>query len=160
MKLSYLYDKDALVADFVARMIPHVRARGFGNCRAIGVVDEHNELIAGMVYHHLSPEAGVMEISIAALPGRQWVNKTTLGVVYDFPFLQCGCQMLVHVVQAADTRALRQMDAIGCKRVEVPRWFGRDTDGVFCLLTFEAWADSRLCQSSGICDIAKKVAAG
>jgi RimJ/RimL family protein N-acetyltransferase len=144
--LKYLYDRDKLVADFAARMIPHAYARGFGNCRAIGVVDEHNELIAGMVYHHISPEAGVMEISVAALPGRQWLSRATLAVMYEFPFRQCGCQLLLHTIEVGNIRALRQLLAIGCKRIDFPRLFGRGRDAVVCTLTREAWESNKLCQ--------------
>lgn len=146
MKLKYLYERDDLVADFVARMIPYVRDRGFGNCSAIGVVDERDELIAGIVYHKLAPEAGVIEISAAALPGTAWLTPATLAVAYSFPFLRCGCQMVIHTVQASNTRVLWQLAAIGCSHVTVPRLFGRDKDGVHCLLTIEDWAASKLCQ--------------
>ena len=53
--MRYVLDQHELVADFVAQMIPHMRERGFGPCRAIGVVDDNDELIAGLVYHNLRP---------------------------------------------------------------------------------------------------------
>ena len=55
--LDYVYGHDALIADFVARLIPHCR-RGFGpNIKAMGVI-EGGDLIAGIVWHNWDPEAG------------------------------------------------------------------------------------------------------
>jgi hypothetical protein len=131
MSLKYVFGQDELVADFVAQMIPHVRRRGFGKaCRAIGVVDADNELIAGFVYHNLSEEAGLIEISAAALPGRLWVTPETLKTMYQFPFLQCGCQMVLHKVLSTNERMLRQFAALNCKLIAIPRLFGRERDGV------------------------------
>ena len=66
--LDYVYNYDELVARFVAMLIPHCR-RGFGRCKTIGVIDDAGQLIAGLVYHNYDPEAGIIEISGAALPG-------------------------------------------------------------------------------------------
>lgn len=146
MALRYTFDHGEIVADFVARMIPHMRARGFGPCEAIGVVDEDDALIAGMVYHRLSPEFGVMELTIAALPGRQWLTRMTLKVAYEYPFLQCKCQQLVHTVRASDIRTQRQMAVLGCMLITLPRMFGRHEDAVVCLLTYEDWINNKVCQ--------------
>lgn len=145
--MKYLLDQTPLVADFVAQMIPHVRKQGFGKaCQAIGVVDDDNELIAGLVYHNLSVEAGLIELSCAALPGRQWATRTTLKYMYQYPFLTCGCQMLVQKNLATDERLLRQLAALNYSFINIPRLFGREKDGVLCMLTYEAWRDGMLCR--------------
>lgn len=145
--MKYLLDQTPLVAGFVAQMIPHVRKQGFGKaCRAIGVVDDDNELIAGLVYHNLSPVAGLIELSAAALPGKQWATRTTLKYMYQFPFLTCGAQMLVQQTLATDEHLLGQLARLNYMFINVPRLFGRDKDGVLCLLTYEAWRDGMLCR--------------
>jgi len=141
MTLKYYYKQDGIVARFVARLIPH--CRGFGAYRAIGILNKQNELIAGAVYHNFIPEAGVIEGSAAALPGHRWVTRQTLRVLYDFPFRVCRCQMVRHVVRGSDLRSLRGLAALGCIHITIPRLFGRDEDGVYCLLTVEAWTASR-----------------
>ena len=99
--LDYVYGHDAIVADFVAHLIPHCR-RGFGpQAVAVGVVDG-SVLIAGIVYHNWDPEAGIIEISGAALPGVQWLTRETLKRMYRYPFFVCGCQMKVMRVPADD----------------------------------------------------------
>jgi hypothetical protein len=146
MTLRYWFgddDANRTVADFVAAMVPHVRARGFGPCQAIGVVSAQNELIAGFVYHRLSPEAGVMEISAAALPGQRWLTRTTLNMVYHFPFVTCGCQMVIHTVRASHKHLLRPLAVLGCKMSTVERLFGRDEDGIVATLTDDKWAANK-----------------
>jgi hypothetical protein len=150
--LRYAYEHHEQIARFVAAMIPHVRARGFGPCKAIGVVDGNNELIAGLVYHHLSPEAGIMELSIAALPGRRWLTRTTIAVMGFYPFVQCGYHMLVCNVRAADTRVLRQLAAVGFMLIKYPHMFGKNDDGVTCLLTVDDWKASKICKRVHLTD--------
>jgi RimJ/RimL family protein N-acetyltransferase len=142
--MKYLFGQHEIVADFVAWMIPHVRERGFGNCRAIGIVDDDDELIAGLVYHHLSIEAQLMEISGAALPGKQWATRETLRIMHEYPFLQCGCQMVVMKVLASDERLLRMLAMLGYRFITLPRLFGRERDGVYCYLTYENWCANKI----------------
>ena len=83
--LRYVYDQDLLVADFVARAkiaSGHTKRAGFPdmNLRAIGIIVERNELIAGIVYFNYNPEAGTIEMSVEALPKQRWLTPTTLGV--------------------------------------------------------------------------------
>lgn len=144
--MRYVLDQHELVARFVADMIPHVRERGFGACRAIGIVDDDDELVAGAVFHNLDPEAGLIELSGAALPGRQWLTRATLKLVFQFAFLQCRCQMLVHRTLASNERVLGQLARLNYRFIAVPRLFGRDHDGVLCLLTYEDWVAGKLCQ--------------
>jgi hypothetical protein len=137
--LDYVYGQDEIVAHAVAQMIPHCRERGFGKCKAIGVVNESGNLLAGIVYHNWSPEAGVIELSIAALPKTKWLTRETLYRMFEYPFEQIGVQMVMHLVPADDERLLRQIAIAGHMFIAVPRLFGRDRDAVLCLLTREAW---------------------
>lgn len=97
--LRYVYGQDQLVADFVARA---KHASGFSpyagfadkNLRAIGIVNADDELIAGLVYYDWRPQCGTIEISIEALPKQNWLTRTTLKVMFQYPFLSCGCQAL------------------------------------------------------------------
>ena len=114
---------------WVAALIPAVGARGFGRCTSIGVVDGQN-LIAGFVYHDWNPDAGVMQISGASLPGARWCTPQTLAHVYRYPFLGAGCQMIVQMVPATDERLLRQLAALNYTFVKVPRLLGREQDAV------------------------------
>jgi hypothetical protein len=147
--LGYVYGHDQAVAKFVAQLIPHARDRGFGpNIIAIGIVND-GKLIAGVVYHNYDTYAGVMELSGAALPGSRWVTPETIRRCYQYPFLQCRCQMIVQRVAADDARQLRQLSALDYAFTPLPRMLGRDRDGIICTLTFEAWAANKFCRRFG-----------
>jgi hypothetical protein len=145
MKLRYVLDRHELVADFVARMIPHMR-RGFPMAyKAIGIVKEDDELIAGLVYHFW-PEAAVAEMSGAALPGYYWATPTTLRMMHEYPFEQCLCQMMFMRIRYDDEHLKRQLARMGYEFVRLPRIFGPDQDGIHAYLTEEAWLDSKILQ--------------
>jgi hypothetical protein len=74
--LSYLYGHDALVAQFVAQLVPHCH-RGFPpEARGIGVLNESGVLIGGLVYHNYDDDSGLIELTgadrerAAAAPAR------------------------------------------------------------------------------------------
>jgi orotate phosphoribosyltransferase len=145
-ELDYLYGYDEIVAKFVANKIPQVRERGFGGaCKAIGVIDDER-IIAGIVYHNYDPTAGVIQISVAAEPGSRWCTPGTLARLYQYPFHQLGCQMVIQLVAAVDERAQRQMAAMNHSLQIIPRLMGRDQDAVLGTLTYEAWTQSKVCR--------------
>jgi hypothetical protein len=140
--MDYIYGHDVAVADFVRQLIPSCRARGFGNCRTIGIVDG-GMLIAGLVYHNFDPDAGVIEISGAALPGEPWMTRETLKRMYQYPFLGCRCQMVINRVPAEDERQLYMLLRFGYSLIKVPRGLGRDKDLVIATLTREDWENNK-----------------
>jgi RimJ/RimL family protein N-acetyltransferase len=140
--LRYVYGHDQVVADFVARLIPHAR-RGFGpNAKAIGVIDERGVLIGGLVYSNFDPEAETIEISGAAITPR-WLTRETIARMYQYPFHQVRVQMIYQKTPADNERLLRQLAEYDYAFVKVPRMFGRERDGVLCMLTYEAWCGNR-----------------
>ena len=145
MSLKYVYGYDALVADFVAGLIPHCR-RGFGNCAAIGVIDSDGKLIAGLVYYNYDPDAAIIEIAGAALPGRQWLTRETIARMYRYPFLGLNCQMVVQRTPADDERLLYILSRYDYSFIPMPRLFGAERDGVICCLTREAWEANKFNQ--------------
>ena len=141
--LDYVYGYDQIVAHFVAGLIPHCR-RGFGDhAKAIGVIDSEGRLIAGIVYHNWDPDSGIIEISGAALPGRYWLTRETLKRMFQYPFHQVGCQMVVQRTPSDDESLLYVLARYGYSFVTVERLFGRNRDGVICTLTKEAWAANK-----------------
>jgi RimJ/RimL family protein N-acetyltransferase len=140
--LDYVFGHDEVVAAFVAQLIPECRERGFGKCRAIGVVDETG-LLGGLVYRNWCPEVGTIEISGAALPGTNWLSRRTIQIMYDYPFYQCGCQMVIKTTMADNEIVLRIMAAVGFSLHHIKRLGGRDRDGVVGTLTVEDWEVSK-----------------
>lgn len=141
--MRYLYGQDAVVAAFVARLIPRCARYGLGRVKTIGVLDNAEEhLLAGIVYGNWDPDAGVIEIAAAAITPR-WLTRQTLEIMYAYPFQQLGCQLVVQRTPADNRRLLRQLAAGGYDFILVPRLFGRDRDCVVCTLTKEAYEASR-----------------
>jgi RimJ/RimL family protein N-acetyltransferase len=143
--LDYVYGHDEAVARFVAALIPEVRNRGFGNCKALGIIED-GRLIAGLVYHNWDPDSGTIEMSGAALPGHQWLSRETIRRMYVYPFRDCGCQLVIMRVAADNERLLRQLAALNYSFIRIPRLLGRNRDAVVCLLTDEAWAANKFCR--------------
>jgi len=110
--LSYVFDQTLIVAPFVAGLIPECRDRGFGACSTIGVLDHDGYLIAGLVYRNWFPEVGTIEISGAAIPGSNWLTRRTLQIIYDYPFYQLGCHMVIQTTMADNEIVLRIKAAI------------------------------------------------
>lgn len=153
--LRYVFDQHELVADFVART---KRASGFAphagfsdrKLRSIGIVNGDNELIAGIVYfNYMPPPVGTIEMSVEALPRQQWLTRTTLAVMYRYPFLQCRCQMLITKASAKSEHILRMLAAMNFRFVLIPRAGGRNEDVVIALLTVEDWMASKFCRRYG-----------
>jgi len=142
--LRYIYGHNEVVTQFVASLIPSCRERGLPKASvSFGIIDEDGALIAGMVYHNYDPDAGVIEMSGAALPGVQWLTRDTIRRMYQFPFLELNCQMVIMRVRADDERLLRQLAALNYAFITLPRLFGRNADAVLCMLTREAWEENK-----------------
>ena len=157
--LDYVYGHDEAVAHFVAQLIPECRARGFGKCKAIGVVDEAGKLLGGLVYHKWFPEVGTIEISGAAVPGTNWLSRRTIQIMYDYPIHQVGCQMVIKSTMADNYIVLRIMAAVGFDLHYIKRLGGRDKDGVVGTLTQEQWEKSRynINRKRGVPDVTSEV---
>lgn len=143
---GYVYDQDELVAGFVGSLIPEMQGRPFGNSRTLGILDEQGRLVGGFVYHNWDPLSGVIEMSGAAIPGQQWLTRETVRRMYQYPFFDCGCQMVIMRVAADNERLLRQLAALNYSFIRIPRLLGRDRDAVVCLLTREAWEANKFCK--------------
>ena len=135
---DYIYHQDSGVAHFVASLIPHMHGSGFGPCKAIGVARD-GHLIGGLVYHTWGPRQGLIELSCAAVPRSGWMTRETVRRAYEYPFDTVGVQQVTHHVRADDVQALRILAGLGCMLITIPRFFGREHDGVMALLTREAW---------------------
>lgn len=139
--LNFVYEHDDLITKFVATLVPD-HGRGFGKCRTIGVIDEEGRLIAGLIYHNYDPEAEVIEISGAATD-RRWLNRATLKRMFEYPFVDCSCQMVVMRVRADNEHLLRILAAYDFSFTLMPRLYGRGDDGVLCTLTDDAWLSNK-----------------
>lgn len=143
--LGYTYDHNLQVADFVASLIPHLggNSAAFGpNFQTIGVIDESGALIAGLVYSGFDARSGTIEITGSAVDKR-WLTRGTIARMYQYPFVRCRCQMVYQRTPADNEYLLGMLASYDYTFVKVPRMFGRQRDGVLCLLTYEDWANNK-----------------
>lgn len=138
-----VYGFDEYVASWVAERVPQVH-RGFGNCKAIGV--SHNGvLIAGFVYLHWSPEAGTIEMGLAA-DSPKWATRRAIHWLLRYPFVDCDCQRITLVTSANNDRANRLAEGLGFKREAVlERAFGPSENAVIMRLFREEWQAGKYC---------------
>ena len=143
--MTPLYGHDKVVAEFVSRMIPGCD-RDFGPCTAMGVLDNDGKLVAGLVYHNFYPENGVIEISAASI-SKLWMTRPVLRAIFDYPFDQLGCQLVVFRVAPADMPLRRILKAFGATEHVIPRLRGRDEAEVIVTLTDNAWKTNKLARN-------------
>ena len=123
--LDYVYGQNEIVAPAVAQLIPHCR-RGWGpnvhdDWRGRRRADDRRHRLS-----QLGAGAGIIEISGAALPGHYWMTRETFRQMYQYPFLVCGCQMVVQRTPAEDERLLYMLLRYDYTLHRIPRLFGRD----------------------------------
>ena len=139
---EFVYGHDEEVAQFIASLAPP-SGGGFGRCKTIGVIDGDGRLVAGLVYFNYDPNAGVIEMGAASITPR-WFSRTMYRRLFEYPFIECGCQMLAARVRAENEPLLSQFARMNFDLTYVPRLYGRDEDGVLCTLTDDQWLDSRI----------------
>lgn len=138
--IRFVYGHDEEVSTFVANL--QGEENGYRNCKAFGVVDEHNRILGGVVFYNWNPATGIIEMTASAL-SPAWLSRRTLNRIGDFVFHECGCQMLLVHVRKSEEHVLRLLAAVGFAFTLVPRLFGRDLDGVICTLTDDDWYDGK-----------------
>ncbi|GHA15126.1 hypothetical protein GCM10007989_07350 [Devosia pacifica] len=130
------------LAAWCARQIGYSRV--WGHCRALGVFDDE-KLVAAAIYHNWQPEAGVIEISTAAITPR-WLTRKVLHELFAYPFDRLGYQLVVLRISAnrgEDRGICRMCRAFGFEEYRIPRLRGRDEDELIFTLTDDAWRASR-----------------
>jgi hypothetical protein len=139
--LSFIYNHDAVVAKFIADF--NNRSLGdYGRCKTIGVIDEEGKLIGGFVYYNYDPEAGVIELGVATTHPKR-INRTIIRRMFEYPFIEAGCQMLVVRSRADREDQLSLLARFNFNLTLIPRMYGRNEDGVIGTLTDDQWLDSK-----------------
>lgn len=130
------------VEQFVASIIPGCE-RGFGNCATMGFKDASGNIEAGFVYHNWHPESGVIEISAGSLH-RGWTTRDRIRAVFEYPFSQLGCRLVV-ARTSEDNRAVRRiMKALGAKEYAIPELRGPGEPEIILVLSSDAWRNSKI----------------
>lgn len=107
----------------------------------MGVFDG-SQLIAVILYNNYQPEAGVIEFHGAGITPR-WLSRSVLKSMFQYPFEQLGCQMVVTRNSANNDRLKRILSAYSFEHITIPRLRGRDEGERIFWLTDDDWRNSR-----------------
>lgn len=138
--IELVEDVGGVVTGFVARHFPGGE-RGFGRASAIGYVLD-GELIGGTVFHNHDPEAGVIELTTAAISPR-WLSPKVLHAIFAIPFERWGCQMVVLRVADDNHRMVGIAQRYGFAGYLIPRLGGRDRGVWIFTLTDDDWRKTK-----------------
>ena len=136
----HIRDEAQLIGAWVATRIPGCE-RGFGASCAMSISSD-DEMVAGVVFHNYSPEAGVMEMSAASDDSR-WLSKNVIRRIHEYIFDDAECQMSVMRVSEENTRMLSIGARVGYTPYLIPRLRGRYEAEVIMTLTDTEWRQSR-----------------
>lgn len=131
---------NAAVGDFVSGIIYGEPGRFERYCTL--AVHDDGQLIAGVLYHHFHPAAGVIEMSAAALDKR-WLTRPVLRAMFEVPFGVFGCQLAVLRVSEYNKPMLRIAKAYGFKEFVIPRLRGRNEAEHILTLSDDDWRSNR-----------------
>ena len=136
--IQFVYGKDKEIAAWVLQRISATDGDFGPGIKAIGMIDEHGRFLAGVVYHHWDPAAGTISMAAAAVHPR-WLSRRVLQRVFDYPFAECGCQMLMIRLPADREQLLHQLAVGGFAFDKIRRLYGRDKAGIVATLTDDDW---------------------
>lgn len=103
-----LLGRSQLVAEFVKQRVEGLWSTA--DLVGIGLVED-DRLIAGVLYDCYNGSSMCMHV--AAVPGRHWMTKDFLRVVFAYPFRQVGVQKLIGLVGSGNVDARRFDENIG-----------------------------------------------
>jgi RimJ/RimL family protein N-acetyltransferase len=129
------------VAAFLASILPFHRSRGWGEFAAIGYLLDGN-LIAGTIYNNYDPDAEIIEMSSASIDPR-WLTRKSIHAMFDYPFNQLHCQMVVLRVAESNARMRSIARRFGFDEYIIPRLRGRHEAECIQTLTTEQWQGER-----------------
>lgn len=136
-----VFDHAASVKRFVAHGIFAGR-REFGPSTAIGFATEEEGLVAGIVYHNYQPETRVIEIS-AYSTRRDWLTRDRLRMIYDYPFDELMCRLVVGRISERNTKVRSLWRNLGAKETRLPQLRADDEDEILSILRADTWRNSK-----------------
>lgn len=108
--------------------------------KTLGIFDKPTaqEPLGAVVYNNWQPQSGVIEMH-AASRSKRWLSKASLKTMFDYPFNQLGCQMVVLRVGEENTVLHSILKRYGFKNHFIPRLRGRDKGEYIFTLTDDDW---------------------
>ncbi|GAA0696389.1 GNAT family N-acetyltransferase [Dyella marensis] len=101
--MRLLYGEPERVAAWVTERIPDMVIEA-GTYQAIGIVDDSENLIAGVIYNHYT--GSDISMHVAAEHGRLWAKPEILHGLFAFPFNQLNCRRVTGFVDSTNLHTL------------------------------------------------------
>lgn len=112
------------MAAYVAHRIPGIE--DFGPCSALGVVDETNRLIGGVVYHDYQPQWGNIQVSFAS-DRSDWLTVRLIRAIMAYPFDQLGVNRITSLTPKRNRQARQFLQKFGFRlEGNIRKGFGTD----------------------------------
>lgn len=129
--MRLLLGHDQIVSHWVAQHIPHMRG-DFGPSSAIGIVDENNQPMAGVVFHDYQEAYGTIQLSAAAESPR-WATKKLIGAILRYPFRQLRVHKVWTATEHENHRAIKFNKGVGfTQEATLKDHFGTGKHAVIC----------------------------
>jgi RimJ/RimL family protein N-acetyltransferase len=138
--ITLLYGQDATIEEFVRSVYGRADIV-FPGGRGIGV-QEQGKLIAGIVFHDWNPDAGTIEMSVAAVSSR-WLQRKVMAAVARYVFDGAKVQLVIMRTSEANTKACRAAAALGFAAYRIPRLRGIDEAEIIYTMPAEKWRAGR-----------------
>jgi RimJ/RimL family protein N-acetyltransferase len=133
-----VWGREDIVAPWIAE---EIGVGSIGECRTASVMATDGRLMAAVAFHNWNPQAGVIEVSAAAVDPK-WFNRAILAEMGRYAF--AIAQVVVIRTHENNTRARRLFKSLGAQEYIIPRLRGRNASEAVLLLTDDAWAQSKL----------------
>lgn len=99
---------------------------------AIGFLDANGQIKGGVIYTNCStlPD-GTRDIHMTAAGEVGWFTKSSLRVIFGYPFQQLNCSRVTALSAKSNRRVRNVLERLGFKHEGTVRWaFGKDRDGI------------------------------
>lgn len=103
----------------------------------MGVADG-DRFVSVMAFHNYDPAHRVIEISGASDTPR-WLTRPILKALFDYPFKQLECEVVVMRVDPNNKRLNRILTAYGFTRHDIPHLRGKGRAEAVYVLTDDVW---------------------
>lgn len=133
-------ESNEIMGDFVSEVIWGEKGKIENYC-SMAVIRDGN-LIAGTLYHNWHPDAGVIELSSAAIKKR-WLTDNVIRAMFHLPFERLGCQLVVLRVSERNVVMCKTARHFGFTEVYIPRLRSRDEGEFIFSYTDDQWRASR-----------------
>lgn len=110
-----IYGQDARVSAWVGERVDE---ENFAGAVALGL-EQDGELVAGVVFNEYTGTN--INIHVAAVPGKRWMNRDFLFRVFAYPFLQLKCNRVTGLVRVDNLPAQKFNEHLGFVREGIVR---------------------------------------